>query len=103
MKAHITRWCQECLTCQKVKTSHHIKLPPMHIQEPPIPFHTIHIDLVGLLPEINGYKYILTAIDHFTCWPEAIPIKDITTISCARALSTGWISHFGIPQVIVFD
>ena len=39
-------------------------------------FDNIHIDNVGPLPPSNRYVYILTCIKCFTCWPEAIPIRD---------------------------
>ena len=25
----------------------------------------------------NGYKYVLVAVDQFTSWPEAMPLKGI--------------------------
>ena len=34
--------------------------------------------------------------------PQAIPMKDITTTSCCKALLT-WISHFGLPLNITSD
>ena len=42
----------------------------------------VGIDLVGLLKECNGNKYIATAVCYFTKFVEAKPIPDKTRKSC---------------------
>ena len=46
------------------------------------------MDLVGpIFPPSNaGHRYILTFIDYATRYPEAIPLKNISTESVAEAL-----------------
>jgi len=40
-------------------------------------FHQVHLDLIGLLSEVRGFRYCLIMIDRFSRWPEAIPLPNI--------------------------
>ena len=59
--------------------------------------------MVGPLPPSMGYTHLLTVIDHFTRWPEAIPLTDTTTVTCGQALVTNWITRFHVPMDMSSD
>ena len=44
------------------------------------------VDLVGPLKRINGFCYIVTAVDNTSKWVEADPIHDKSALSVAQVL-----------------
>ena len=75
--------------------------PTWNLQDPHYQFDNIHVDLLGPLPPSNGYTYLLTMVDQFSWWPEAIPLKDTTTASCAQALVFHLFTSFGILVLLI--
>ena len=66
-------------------------------------FDCVHVDLVSPLPPSRGYTYLLTCVDRYTKWLEAIPLSSITAEAVAHAFLHAWISRFGVPPTIVTD
>ncbi|MCG8671556.1 MAG: DDE-type integrase/transposase/recombinase, partial [Pseudomonadales bacterium] len=69
------------------------------------PFSTISVDIFGPLvtdPD-TGHRFLLTCIDTFTRWPEAIPVSNITTATLAEKLKEHVFSRYGFPECIQTD
>ena len=58
---------------------------------------------MGPLLESQGHKYLLTIVDRFNRWPEAMPIKDVETRTITRAYVQHWVSRFGVPSLMTSD
>ena len=103
MRSDITLWCKLCIQCQRNKIHKHIRTPIHKIKMPDAKFAHIHIDIVGPLIISEGKRYLLTIIDRFSRFCEAIPIADLHTSTIIRTLYDGWITKFGCPIKITSD
>ena len=85
---------------RKLKTN---RAPLKPVEVVTEPFRKIAIDIVGELPRTTtGNKYILTIVDYATRYPEAIPLRTISSKAVANALMQ-YFCKVGIPDEIVSD
>lgn len=96
-------WAKTCIPCQRAKVSRHTIAPLGQYQAPTKRFEHLNVDLVGPLPTSRRCRYLLTIIDRFSRWPEAIPIEDMETPTVAHALYMHWIARYGVPDRISSD
>ena len=67
-------------------------------------FKRVAVDIVGPIapPSEAGHRNILTLVDYATRYPEAVPLKKITTEAVAEALLKIY-SRVGIPEEVLTD
>lgn len=53
-------------------------------------FEHVHLDIVGLVPVSQEFKYILTCIDRFSHWPEATLLLEIDSKTVASTEKTDY-------------
>ncbi|KAA3674935.1 uncharacterized protein DEA37_0006915 [Paragonimus westermani] len=91
-------WADACIHCQRSKIQRHTHTTVESFAAHDERFHDVHVDLVGPLPPSGGYTYILTCVDRFTRWPEAIPIPNCSSEAVARAFLERRISIIAYHQ-----
>ena len=71
---------EECPTCLQCKPRF-VRPAKSHVVKATAPWERLSIDLIGskIPSQTNASRYVLTAIDEFSRFPFAIPLKDITT------------------------
>ena len=104
MPADVADHIRRCDQCQQSK--------PLSAKKRPIAkyprsdrFKTVHIDIVGPLPvSRRGNRFLVTMMDRFTRWFDAIPVRNCPTgEDCAGILFTHWFARFGLPQTLISD
>ncbi|BHF82388.1 hypothetical protein SprV_0802552600 [Sparganum proliferum] len=103
MHKDLKAWTRACLGCQRSKIQRHNKAPIGTFPGPGARFSHVHLDIVGPLPLSNGCSYLLTCVDRFTRWPEAIPLPDIAAPTVVKAFLSRWVAIFGAPSTITTD
>ena len=89
------RKCEECARYHRGNAPKQTLLNPFHAGEP---LEVISIDITGRHPKSRrGNEYIVTVVDLFTRWAEAIPVRNHTAEVVARVLLDRVINRFGTP------
>ncbi|KAJ8353974.1 hypothetical protein SKAU_G00215410 [Synaphobranchus kaupii] len=103
-KRDVEDFCRRCDRCTARKG------PPgqsqAELQQFPVgaPMERVGIDVMGPFPlSDRGNRYVLTAMDYFSKWPEAYALPDQEAETIVDALVGGMISRFGAPDVIHSD
>nr|VZI42160.1 unnamed protein product [Spirometra erinaceieuropaei] len=100
MHKDLTTWTRACIPCQRSKIQRHNKAPIGTFPGPGARFSHVHLDIVGPLPLSDGCSYLLTCVDRYTRWPEAIPLSDIAAPTVVKAFLSRWVAIFGAPSTI---
>ena len=99
-------YVSNCIECIKAKPVNPKRLtPPLEKIYDPCngPEDVLEIDLVGELPNSNGYTHILTACDYFSRYLFAVPIRKPDAKSVVKALMQIFTQHAYVPKTIITD
>jgi hypothetical protein len=93
--------CTPCARYHRGRAPHQTPLKPFVAGEP---WEVVSIDITGPHPKSRrGHVYILTLVDHFSKWAEALPIRKHTASTVARVLFDHIFSRFGMPVRCLSD
>ena len=104
MRQSVRTYVRGCSVCQRTKPSCITK--NSLLQQFPVGtrLELIGMDLIGPLPCTgNKNKYILTIIDYWTRWCEALPLPDKKAETVATAFMTQFVARYGCPMSILTD
>ena len=106
LSEQVSKYVSNCIECIKAKPVNPRRLtPPLEKIYDPCngPEDVLEIDLVGELPNSNGYTHILTACDYFSRYLFAVPVRKPDTKSVVKALMQIFTQHAYVPKTIITD
>ena len=103
MLENIRAFCRSCLECAKVKSRAPIKAGLLIPIKSFRPFQYVGADIVICRQSNNSNRYILVAIDYFTNWVEAAPMKTLSAEELVRVFFHIIIARHGCPQQLISD
>ena len=100
----VHKYVRSCVTCARAKSSSRQRIFISPNECPLGPFHSITMDFITNLPEVDGMSQILVVVDRFTKKIFTMALKGTATaIDVARALYTNIFRDHGLPLQIISD
>ena len=93
---------QTCVRCIRRKTAP-VKSAELINITSSAPMELICIDYLSVEPSKGGHENILVITDHFTRYAQAIPTKNQSANTTAKALFENFFVHYGFPLKIHSD
>jgi hypothetical protein len=101
MSAMVRKWCEGCRRCALRKQAT-VKAPLVSIKTT-APLQLVAMDYLTLERSSGGYENVLVITDHFTKVAMAVPTRDQTAVTTAKALWSKFILYHGVPVRIHSD
>jgi len=100
----VRRYCSCCPQCCQYRRGKPPKQGPLQPLPTGEPWERISIDITGPHPRSRrGHIYILTMMDNFTKYVEAVPLANQEAATVAKALVETVIVRYGAPLQILTD
>ena len=102
LRTDVTQYVKECLPCQQHKGQRGLQQPWQEL--PPVrrPLDRISIDLTDMFSGMNGYRYVLTVLDHYSRFVKFYTTRTKTTEEVGKNFQQ-FLYDFGVPLLVISD
>ena len=101
---YLASYLKRCVECARYHRGSLRRQAAMQMPQAGEPWEKIFVDITGPHPKSSRQnQYILTLVDHFSKWAEAIPIPNHTASTVAKVLIVHVFSRFGTPLQLLTD
>ena len=102
LQSTIEEKCRTCERCIRRKARAVTAAPLVNIKTS-MPMELMCMDFLSIEPDLRDTRNVLVITDHFTRYAIAIPTKDQTAPTVAKALWTNVFQHYGFPARLHSD
>ena len=102
LRTDVTKFVSECVLCQKHKGSSALQQPYQELPPVQRPLDRISIDLTDMLSGANGYRYVLTVIDHYSRYVKFYPLRTKMTEEVSKNFLC-YLNDFGVPLSLILN
>jgi hypothetical protein len=94
-----------CEACQRLRN---IQFAPVGVMNSIVkqwPFRGSGLDFIGEIHpgSCKGHRFVLVAMDYFTKWTKAVPLKNMKHQEVISFMQEHIIYRFGVPQTLTTD
>jgi transposase InsO family protein len=101
MSSDVDQYIANCRRCiQRKKPPNRAPLIPIETTHP---LEVVSMDHLSLERSKGGFEYILVITDLFTRYAVAVPVRNLSALTTAKAFFENFIVHYGIPGRIHSD
>ncbi len=90
-------YVKRCLVCQQLKHSSALQQQWQELPAVEKNLERVSLDLSDLVAGAQGYRYVLTILDHYSRFEKLVPLKSKGTEEVCRAFAS-YITDFGSPR-----
>ncbi len=102
LKVDVSNSVKQCIPYQRFKGQTSLQQPFKELPSVERPLERIGIDLTDMIAGSQGYRYVLSVVDHFSRYVKFCPLKSKNTQGAIEALAQ-YVTDFGTPHGIVLD
>ena len=95
---------RNCVACAKERISLRKHASFLKLFPATAPLEFVSIDILGPLPRTTtGFRYLLVISDRYSKLTRTVPLRDIKSVTIARAFCEHWVFQYGPPTYVLSD